>query len=188
MSASKFEEKLLLLRLKKKDPEAFAKVYDLYITPIYRFIYFKVSTHHDAEDLTSEVFLKTWQYITDNDDPIENLKALLYKTARNLVIDFYRQKAQKEFVREEEILINIEDSRQQNLLAQIETAAQMRNIEVVLRKMKDEYREIIILRFIEELSTKEIAKILDKSKGAVRVLIHRALKVARDLLHEDETK
>ena len=52
--------------------------------------------------------------------------------------------------------------------------------------MKDEYREVIILKFIEELSISEIAKILDKSKGAVRVLLHRALKVVRDLLQENE--
>ena len=186
MNTSKLQEKLLLLRLKKKDPEAFAQVYDLYVTPIYRFIYFKVSTHHDAEDLTSEVFLKTWHYITDKEKPIENLKALLYKTARNLVIDLYRRRAKSEFVRDDEAMANIEDKNQQSLLEQIETKAEMRNIEVVLRRMKDEYREVIILRFIEELSISEIAKVLDKSKGAVRVLVHRALKVARDLLKKDQ--
>src|SRR3989338_1308443 len=126
MNTSKIQEKLLLSRLKKKDPEAFAQVYDLYVTPIYRLIYFKVSTHQDAEDF-----------------------------------------------------------RQQSLLSKIETKAEMKNIELVLRKMKDEYREVIILKFIEELSISEIAKILDKSKGAVRVLLHRALKVVRDLLAKD---
>ncbi len=187
MRPSKFQENLLLLRLKKKDPEAFAKVYDLYVTPIYRFIYFKVSTHHDAEDLTSEVFLKTWQYIIDDSqESIENLKALLYKTARNLVIDFYRQRAKREVTREDETLFNIEDKRQQSLLARIETKAEMRKIEIILRRMKDEYRDVIILHFIEELSVGEISKIMDKSKGAVRVLIHRALRVVREFLKENE--
>ena len=188
MNTSKFQEKLLLLRLKKKDPEAFAQIYDLYVTPIYRFIYFKVATHQDAEDLTSEVFLKTWHYIVENNESIENLKALLYKTARNLVIDFYRQRAKREFVREEEALLGIQDDHQQSLLMQIETQADMRKIEIVLRKIKDEYREVIILRFIEELSISEIAKVLDKSKGAIRVLIHRALKIARDLLAESQKR
>src|SRR3989338_8438418 len=185
MNTSKIQEKLLLSRLKKKDPEAFAQVYDLYVTPIYRFIYFKVSTHQDAEDLTSEVFLRMWHYVIETEESIQNLKALLYKTARNLVIDFYRRRATREFTMEDEALMNVEDDRQQSLLSKIETKAEMKNIELVLRKMKDEYREVIILKFIEELSISEIAKILDKSKGAVRVLLHRALKVVRDLLAKD---
>jgi|SRR3990167_9045478 len=185
MNSSKFQEKLLLLRLKKKDPEAFAQIYDLYVTPIYRFIYFKVATRQDAEDLTSEVFLKIWQYITETDEIIENLRALLYRTARNLVIDSYRQKARRDITQDTEILNTIQDERQQNFLSQIEAGFEMKNIEKVLRQMKDDYREIIILRFLEELSISEIAKILDKSKGSIRVILHRALKVARQLLDQN---
>ncbi len=185
MNSSKFQEKLLLLRLKKKDPEAFAQVYDLYITPIYRFIYFKVATRQDAEDLTSEVFLRIWQYITETEEAIENLRALLYRTARNLVIDFYRQKAKRDLPQDQEALNNVIDDRQQSLLSHIENELAMKNIERVLRKMKDEYREVIILKFVEELTVGEIAKILDKSKGSVRVLLHRALKVSRELLNQD---
>ena len=185
MNSSKFQEKLLLLRLKKKDPEAFSKVYDLYVTPIYRFIYFKVATKQDAEDLTSEVFLKIWQYVNETEDEIENLRALLYRSARNLVIDFYRRNAKKDITQDMEVLSNISDERQQSLLSRIETEFEMKNIEKVLRRLKDEYREIIILRFIEELSITEIADILDKSKGSVRVLLHRALKVLRELLKQD---
>jgi len=185
MKSSKFQEKLLLLKLKKKDPEAFTQIYDLYVTPIYRFIYFKVATKQDAEDLTSEVFLRLWQYITETEETINNLRALIYKTARNLVIDSYRRKAKQDVTRDEELLNNIEDIRQQNLLSQIDTGLEMKNIELILRRLKDEYREIIILRFIEELSISEIAKILDKSKGSVRVLLHRALKVTRELLNQN---
>ena len=188
MNSSKFQEKLLLLKLKKKDPEAFAQVYDLYVTPIYRFIYFKVATRHDAEDLTSEVFLRIWQYVNESNESIENLNALLYKTARNLVIDFYRQKSRKGYTQDTEVLNNVKDSRQQSLLTQIESEFELKNIEKVLRQMKDEYREVIILRFIEELSITEIAKILDKSKGSIRVLLHRALKLARQLLKNENGK
>jgi RNA polymerase sigma-70 factor (ECF subfamily) len=186
MSASKLEEKLLLVRLKKKDPDAFAQVYDSYVTQIYRFIYFKVSSQHDAEDLTSEVFLKAWNYIVSKEESVENLKALLYRIARNLVIDFYRSKAKREYVREEEVLFNIEDDRQQSFLDDIDNRAGVKDVELVLRKVKDEYREIIILRFIEELSISEIAKILNKSKGSVRVTLHRALKVIRELMQSND--
>ncbi len=185
MKSSNFQEKLLLLRIKKKDPDAFSQVYDLYVTPIYRFIYFKVATRQDAEDLTSEVFLKIWQYVIETEDDIENLRALLYRTARNLVIDFYRRNAKRDLTQDLGVLETIKDERQQSLLSQIEGQLEMKNIENILRQLKDEYREIIILRYLEELSISEIAGILDKSKGSVRVLLHRALKVARELLNQN---
>ena len=188
MKSLNFEENLLLLRLKKKDPDAFAQLYDLYVTPIYRFIYFKVPRTQDAEDLTSEVFLKIWQYISTTEDVIGNLRALLYKTARNSVIDFYRRKVNREIIGAEEILQTMEDLNQQSVLTQIETRLEMKNIESVLKQMKDDYREVIILRFVEDLPITEIAKIMDKSRGSVRVLIHRAIKVMRGLIAKNGKK
>lgn len=176
----------MLIQLKKKDPEAFARVYDIYVTPIYRFIYFKVSSQQDAEDLTSEVFLKVWQYITETEENIENLRALLYRSARNLVIDFYRRSAKKDIAQDVEVLANIPDENQQRLLIEIETKLDMHKIEAALRQMKDEYREVIILRYIDELSISEIADILHKSKGSIRVLLHRALKIAKEILHDEK--
>ncbi|HLC89878.1 MAG TPA: RNA polymerase sigma factor [Patescibacteria group bacterium] len=188
MKSLNFEENLLLLRLKKKDPDAFAQLYDLYVTPIYRFIYFKVPRTQDAEDLTSEVFLKIWQYISTTEDVIGNLRALLYKTARNSVIDFYRRSVNREISGAEEILQTMEDLNQQSVLTQIETRLEMKNIESVLKQMKDDYREVIILRFVEDLPITEIAKIMDKSRGSVRVLIHRAIKVMRGLIAKNGKK
>ncbi|MFA6410064.1 MAG: RNA polymerase sigma factor [Candidatus Buchananbacteria bacterium] len=185
MNTPNLQEKLLLIKLKKKDPDAFAQVYDLYVTPIYRFIYFKVSSRQDAEDLTSEVFLKIWQYVTESEEQVENLRALLYRSARNIVIDHYRKNAKREYVRDEEILNNIEDDHQQSLLEKVDTEIEMKGIEKVLHKLKDEYREILILRYLEDLSISEIAKILDKSKGSVRVILHRALKVVRELANQN---
>lgn len=183
--SSNLKEKLLLLRLKKQDPDAFAQLYDLYVSSIYRFVFFKVPTRQDAEDITSETFLKVWQYIMENQQTVKNLKSLLYTTARNLVIDFYRRKSQGEIVRDEEMMFQIEDGRQQNFLSQIDAKADVANLELVLRQLKDEYREVVVLRYIEELSISEIAIILNKSKGSVRVLVHRAIKVIKDLTDKD---
>lgn len=184
MKPSKFQDKLLLVRLKKNDAEAFAKVYDTYVTPIYRFIYFKVPTRHDAEDLTADVFLKLWQFIcrADSDEPIDNLRALLYRIARNRVVDFYRENAKKENDQFIDEVPHIPDERQQRLLSQLDIEFKMSDLNKVLRQLKDEYREVIVLKYIDEYSTGEIAKILDKSKGSVRVLLHRALKVTKELL------
>src|SRR3989338_1839112 len=89
---SKIEEKLLIYKVKKNDKEAFIRAYDLYIDQLYRFIYFKVGNREEAEDLASSVFLKTWNYILENSlKDQKTLKALLYKIARNLIIDHYRK-------------------------------------------------------------------------------------------------
>ncbi|MBN1778951.1 MAG: RNA polymerase sigma factor [Candidatus Buchananbacteria bacterium] len=179
------KEKLLLVRLKKKDKDAFGELYDLYVASIYRFIFFKVPTRQDAEDLTSETFLKIWNYVAETQEEVKNLKSLLYTTARNLVVDFYRKKSQVQLVGDEETLLKIEDSRQQNILSQIDIKAEVNNIEEIIKGLKDEYREVIVMRYVEQLSITEIAEVLNKSKGSVRVLVHRALKVVKETIEKN---
>lgn len=187
MNISKIEEKLLLYKVKKNDKEAFIKAYDLYVDQLYRFIYFKVGNREEAEDLSSSVFLKTWNYILEK--KLENpntLKALLYKIARNLIIDHYRKTKGRESVSlDNENGIKIIDEKQ-NPNYGLELKADLLVLETKLPKLKDEYREVIILRFVNELSIKEIAEILDKSKGNVRVLTYRALNALKELLSQDE--
>ena len=188
MTVSKIHEKLLLARLRKKDPDAFGEMYDLYVTPIYRFIYLKVSSRPDAEDLTSDVFLRTWQYVTTTDKSIGNFRALVYRIARNAVIDFYRRRAKQELASDDEMLSQVVDERQQSLLQEIDISIDVEKVHLVLQQMKDDYREVIILRYIEQLSVRDIAIILEKSSGAVRVLLSRSLKVARGLLDQGNNK
>ena len=97
MKQNPLQEKYLIFKIKhSKDPDAYAKLYDFYIDRIYRFVLFKVSRIEDAEDITTEVFLKTWQYIRTTDKRIANLNSLLYRMARNSVIDHYRSKQRTE--------------------------------------------------------------------------------------------
>jgi len=182
MKANFLKEKYLLFRAKNKDPEAFAEVYDIYVDRIYRFVFFKVNRPEEAQDITSEVFLKTWQYIIDGKE-IKNLNALFYKIARNLVIDHYRKASQKDISLEglkasETELRDLTD----NQINKIEVKLEIDKIEEKLMGLKDEYREIIILRYIEGLSINEIADIVEKRKGAVRVILYRALNTLKELL------
>jgi RNA polymerase sigma-70 factor (ECF subfamily) len=187
MKIGKIEEKLLLYKIKKKDRAAFVRAYDLYIDQLYRFIYFKVGNREEAEDLCSSVFLKTWNYILANSlKDQKTLKALLYKIARNLIIDHYRKSKRGATVsldnNNERGMAEIVDEKQ-NLHQDMELKTDLLVIETKLPELKDEYREIIILRFINELSIKEIADILDKPRGTVRVLIYRALVALRELVN-----
>lgn len=185
MSGNLLKEKYLLFRAKSKDPDAFAQLYDLYAERIYRFIFFKVSSVEEAQDLTSEVFLKTWQYILDGKE-IEHLHALFYKVARNTVIDHYRRQAIRKDVSLDET-ISAEDITEQGIAEEatiraVELTLDMDTVRDKLRDLKDEYKDVIILRYMDELSVNEIAEILGKKPGAVRVLLYRALTTLKSLL------
>lgn len=180
------KEQYLFLKLRTtRDPEVFGKLYDIYVDQIYRFIYFKVGRKEEAEDLTGDVFLKTWQYINEmGSEVIDNLRAFLYQTARNAVIDFYRSRDQREFVAlpeedDEKPTMEIVDEKQ-DLVEKIELASDLEEVKKALQKIREEYREVIILRFVEEMSVKETAEILGKSEGAVRVLLHRAVAALKE--------
>lgn len=185
--ARSISDKILYLRLKDKDKDAFIKAYDLYIDNIYRFIYFKVSNKEEAEDLTSSVFLKVWDYIQNNNlGEYNSLKPLLYKVARNLVIDHYRKnsKVNETSLDQEDGKIDIPDEKQDPIKI-TDIKVEMETVNKALNELKDEYREVIILKYVNELDTHEIAKILDKNKGNVRVLLYRALKSLKEIINDN---
>jgi RNA polymerase sigma-70 factor (ECF subfamily) len=177
-------EKILLYKVVVKgDPEAYGKLYDLYVSKIYRFIFLKVRTREDAEDLTNDVFLKTWNYLIkdkDKDGVVRNFSGLVYQIARNIIVDYYRKKAKNVVeLTDNKYLENLQERRE--VLRQIEINQDVARTFKLLRKLKQEYQEVILLRYTEELSIKEIADILSKSPSSVRVAIHRALKKLKEL-------
>ncbi len=181
-----FNEKKLLYRVRvHKDTEAFGELYDRYISKIYRFVYLKVSHREEAEDIVSEVFLKAWNYLIDvqreTDTEIKSFSGLIYTIARTSLVDFFRARSK----RKECTIETLENVAHDGDIR--EKTQREQEIEVVLKhlkKMKREYQEIIVLKYIEELSTAEIARILDKSLVVVRVTVHRALKILKKLLEE----
>ena len=172
-------DKLLLYRVRaKRDPEAFGKIYDLYAHRIYRFVYFKVSSVEEAQDITADVFLKAWSYLIDEKgQEVRHLSALLYSMARNRVIDYYRSMSRETLPLNESAEETIADGRSEQLKTDAKGL-----LEKHLRSLKDEYREALVMRYLDELETSEIAKILGKTQGNVRVLLHRALEALRELV------
>jgi len=88
----KGRDRALLWKARKKDEEAFIKIYEKYVDDIYRFIYFKIGKTEEARDITANVFLKTWNYIQEDKlKDAKSLRSFVYMVARNCVIDHYRQ-------------------------------------------------------------------------------------------------
>lgn len=158
----------------------FSKIYDQYVDKIYRFIFLKVNSQETAEDLTSEVFMRGWNVFRQGED-IKNIQAFLYKVARNLVIDCYREKARIRTVSAESVLIA---DPQINLEEEVKIGSDLEQVKFALSNINQDYQEVIVWRYLDQLSTSEIAKILDKSEGAVRVMLHRALKELRENMED----
>jgi RNA polymerase sigma-70 factor (ECF subfamily) len=164
----------------EKKRKEFSKIYDKYIDKIYRFIFLKVSSQEIAQDLCSETFLRGWQAFQDKDD-IENIQAFLYQIARNLVVDHYREKGRAEFVPVEVVPIVDPEG---NLEEKAILRSDIDNIRTALVSLKEEYQNMIIWYYLDDLPISEIAKISEKSEGAVRVQLHRALESLRSAVNK----
>ena len=160
----------------------FEEIYDRYVDKIYRFIFFKVSSQEIAEDLCSETFLRAWK-VFKNQNEIKNQSAFIYRIARNLVVDHYREKGRTQVVSADYVsLIDPEENSEQKSLLD----SDLGTIRFALNKLKDNYQEVIICHYIDDLSVSETAKMLNKSEGAVRVMVHRALKALKKELDKQQ--
>jgi len=167
------------------DKTKFIKLYDEYSPRIYRFVYLKINSPQDSEDLTSEVFFKFWRsFGKEKKKEISNPKAMLYRIANNLVTDIYRKKSRTEIKLDplESKLTKISDKTDLN--SQIDLDIDMAQIKQSLTQIKPQYQDIIIWRYLDEFSTKEIAGILGKKETNIRVLTHRALKALRAKIND----
>ncbi len=187
---NRLSETILLAKVKhQNDAESFAKLYDEYVQRVYRFIYFKVKSAEDAEDITAEVFLKAWNYIRNTEHAIESLSGLLYRIARTSIVDWYRKAAR----RPETVLVDVENDSHNTsdrgtwsklLVEKIEH----KEILQALEHLKHDYQEIVVLRYVEDLSLKEISAVTGKSAIIVRVTLHRALKKLEQILNSHQKK
>jgi len=159
----------------------FSKIYDQYINRIYRFVFLRVNSSEIAQDLTSETFTRAWnKFRTENPGSgVENWVAFLYQIARNLVIDFYREKGKIQIVSASYVADPAMGLEEKAILS-----SDMSQVKEALSKLGEEQQEIIIWRYLDGLSNKEIALILGKPEGTVRVIIHRALEALRQVLLE----
>ncbi len=171
----------LTTRARQGDKEAFGDLYEQYMGDIYRYIYYRVNNHHDAEDLTEQVFLKAWESMGQYRGEVP-FKGWVFRIAHNLVIDHYRTRKELMDLTERPEIPgnnrNVEDS----LLSDEQSDQLARTI----GRLSPLHQHVLTLRFINGLSMEEVARILDRNSGAIRVLQHRALKAARAFMTAED--
>ena len=167
---------------KNGDANSFGLIYEQYADIIFRFIYSQVSHYQDAEDLTEEVFLRIWRSLASYEQKGVPFIAYIFRIARNAVIDHYRQAARtrNQIPFEEEFVGHSKfEPEQQAVLNNTQ-----KEIRARLKELREDYRNVLILRFFSGLSTDETAQALGKSPGSVRVLQHRALVALKKLISD----
>jgi RNA polymerase sigma-70 factor (ECF subfamily) len=175
------DEPRLVARAVKRDAAAFGILYETHLDRIFRYIYYRVGSNGEAEDLTEQVFLKAWEAIDRYESRGVPFVAWLYRLAHNLVIDQYRARR---------VTVPLEDVGEAeepglDVVDAVEDKLDAEEIRLALRKLSAEHQQLIVLRFVEGLSHAEVAQITGKSEGATRVVQYRALQaLARALQSE----
>jgi RNA polymerase sigma-70 factor (ECF subfamily) len=167
------------------DTHAFGLLYDHYQPAIYRFVVVKVGRREDAEDITHQVFVSAWQNMKQYRHRGHPFSSWLYRIARNQVIDHYR--ARKDIVSLEVIEIDQLGISFSSSQSDLSLKLDLEKVMSAIRNLKQEYQDVVILRFIEELSLKETARAMKKTEGAVKLMQHRAIGELKKMLGEKDS-
>ena len=166
----------LVQRAQKGDKEAYGAIYELYQKKIYRFSYYMIQNQELAEDITQNTFIKAWRALPSFSlNKNGTIQAYLFKIARNLTIDYQRKKKEASLEVIEDIMPSDENLE--------EIVARREEREMVARALKtldEEERQIVVLRYFEDMSYEEISKVVGKNEGAIRVRLHRILKKLKE--------
>lgn len=160
-----------------KQEKAYLEAFDLYADALYRHCYYRVSDKERAQDIVSETFMKTWDYLVKG-NTIDTFRPFLYRTLNHLIIDEYRKKKSESLdtllgereVPESSFEELVGDGREE-----IEFALDAKQIPALLEQMPLNHREVIMMRYVDGLMPAEIAEILDTPVNTVSVRIHRSL-------------
>ena len=166
------------------DRDGLAAVYDEHHPAIYRYVYRQVGEVETARDLTAEVFHRLLRAVQRGGAPDRHLKAWLYRTAHNIVIDHYRRQGHRQHLPLDEEMVNADD----DPAASAERRLSGAQVRAALRRLTPDQQQVITLKFLEGLSNQEVADVTGKPVGAVKSLQHRALAALGRQLEPDKER
>lgn len=178
------DPKKLIERAKAGDKKAFGNLYSLYFVPVFRYVYLRIQSREEAEDLTQTVFMKVYQSLGKYRDVGKDPLAYFFTVARNSIIDFSRKKKDVSFGAESEAILEIQ-SNDEDPIARLEKDESAQKIRKAISSLPEMQKEVIVLKYINEMTNEEIAKILDKNEAAIRQIQHRALEKLKKFLKEE---
>lgn len=165
----------------------FLEAYNSYSDAIFRFCFFKLNDRELAKDLMQETFTKVWLSTSKQDIHINNIKALIYKIAGNLIIDEYRKRGRRETVASLDILHD-----EDGFDPSFDDAESVRDIidgkEAIklISKIREPYGESVLMRYVQDLSISEIAEITGETENTISVRIHRGISILKKLYNHEQ--
>ncbi len=160
----------------KDNKKQFLDLYEKYSDDLFRYCFFKTGLREQSLEIVQEVFMKAWVSM-QNGQIFENPKAFLYAAVRNAITDWYRKKK----------ALSLDELQEVGFDATYETVGRSTDrleAERILEKtakLEEKYREVIILRFVNDLSVTEIAEMLGEKENNISVRLHRALEKLRKI-------
>jgi RNA polymerase sigma-70 factor (ECF subfamily) len=165
----------LVLRAIQKDQEAFGELYDRHVVRVYRHIYYMVGNAAEAEDLTAQAFMRAWEAVDRYQIRGAPFVSWLLRIAHNLGVSHLRSKRESSQLHDG----IVDDKFRRSPESAYERTAEEELVREAISRLRDEQRQVIVLRFIEDLDYREVADIIGKSVAAIRVIQHRALNSLR---------
>jgi RNA polymerase sigma-70 factor (ECF subfamily) len=166
------------------DRAALAAIYDDYHQPIYRYIYRQLGQVEPARDLAADVFHRLLKAFRQGRGPDRELQAWLYRTAHNVVVDYYRRQQYRRHLPLDETMVNGAD----DPVRQAESHIAAAEVRTALQQLTPDQQQVIALKFFAQLSNQETAAVLHKPVGAVKSLQHRALAALQRQLSKTREK
>jgi RNA polymerase sigma-70 factor (ECF subfamily) len=175
LATPNIEEASLVRRAIMRDREAFGDLYDRHVVRVYRHIYYLVGNAAEAEDLAAQAFLQAWEAIDRYQMRGAPFVSWLLRIAHNLAVSHLRSRKDRSELPD----TLVDHSRQGNPEEMIQQTAEGERVRAAILRLREEQRQVIMLRFVEDLEYPEVAEIVGKSVAAVRVIQHRALNALR---------
>jgi RNA polymerase sigma-70 factor (ECF subfamily) len=174
MRVKEEEIRFIVKMAKRGKREGMEKIYEIFAEPIFRYIFLRVGSREEAEDLTSKVFLKVFRRIKTYRESEVPFSAWIFRIAHNELVDYFRMKKPL-FQSLDEVYDEPVSSYYEPEVKLLEEELQRRIVQALMQ-LTPEQREVVVLRYLEGFSIKEIGEVVGKGESAVRSMLSRALR------------
>jgi RNA polymerase sigma-70 factor, ECF subfamily len=163
----------------------FTELYKAHLRDVYSYSYYRIGNHHDAEDLTEQTFLQAYRHFerAQRESNGRPLRPWLIRIAHNLAANYYRDRSRRPVTQLDDAAVLTAPRGTEEM---VEGREEVKEVLEGVAKLPDDRREALIMRFALGMDNKEIARAMDRSEGATKVLIHRAIKQLEQGLSDDE--
>lgn len=174
--------------IKEGHQERFLKAFEEYGDALFRHAFLRISDREKAIDVVHDTYTKVWSYVRSGHE-VDSFRPFLYKVLNNLIIDEYRKTKESSL----DALLEIDgvdegsfDDLTSNTVESLAATLDGKQVFSMLEELPDVYREVIILRFVDELGPKEISNLIEETENVVSVRLHRGLRLLRELIESKE--